>query len=95
MKVTERDVEYVAKLSRLTLSEKETKDYAHSLNDILGNFDKLQELNTEGVEPTAHVLPLKNVLREDKVIPSMDRDSILRNAPDAEDGCFRVPRIVE
>jgi aspartyl/glutamyl-tRNA(Asn/Gln) amidotransferase C subunit len=76
------------------LSE-ELKAYAHTLSDILAYFDKLQELDTEAVGPTAHVLPIQNVFREDRLQPSLDRDALLLNAPDAEDGCFRVPKIVE
>lgn len=95
MNITEKDVAYTAGLARLTLTVEETKAYAHTLNDILAYFDKLQELDTEAVEPTAHVLTIQNVFREDIIQESMDRDRLLQNAPDAEDGCFRVPKIVE
>lgn len=95
MNVTEKDAAYTAGLARLSLSAEELKAYAHTLSDILAYFDKLQELDTEAVGPTAHVLPIQNVFREDRLQPSLDRDALLLNAPDAEDGCFRVPKIVE
>ena len=95
MKVSVRDVEYVAQLSRLELSEDEKETFVKNLNDILEHVDKLRELDTEDIEPMAHVLPIKNVFRADEVYPSMKREDILKNAPDQENGCFRVPKIVD
>lgn len=94
MKITAQDVEHVAKLSRLYLSEEEKENYTHTLNSILDYMEVLNRLDTEGVEPTAHVFPLKNVFREDSLQESLDREAALANAPDKEDGCFKVPRIV-
>jgi aspartyl-tRNA(Asn)/glutamyl-tRNA(Gln) amidotransferase subunit C len=92
---TKIDVGYVARLSRLTLSEEEQERYQRDLAQILDYAAKLDELDTEGIEPTAHVLPLHNVLREDHTRPSYDRDKLLANAPDQADGCFKVPKVVE
>ena len=89
------DIEHVAKLARLGLSADEKKLYGQQLSDILDHAEQLQKLNTEGVTPTAHAIPMKNVLREDKVIPCKDRDAILANGPQVEDEMFKVPRIVE
>jgi aspartyl-tRNA(Asn)/glutamyl-tRNA(Gln) amidotransferase subunit C len=89
------DVEAVAKLARLGLSDEEKKLFGEQLSRILDHADTLKRLNTDKVEPTSHAIPMKNVLREDKVIPCLDLDRILANAPQAEEGMFRVPRIVE
>ena len=92
---TKIDVAYVARLSRLILSEEEQARYGQDLAAILDYAAKLNELDTEGIEPTAHVLPIHNVLREDAVRPSFDRDKLLKNAPEQADGCFKVPKVVE
>jgi len=92
---TKIDVAYVARLSRLILSEEEQARYGQDLAAILDYAAKLNELDTEGIEPTAHVLPIHNVLREDISRPSFDRDKLLRNAPEQADGCFKVPKVVE
>lgn len=89
-----KDVEHVAMLARLELTEDEKHLYTEQLNAILQSMDKLQELDTTDVAPTAHVLPIENVFREDLVRPSMSRDEVLKNAPWEEDGQFRVPKIV-
>jgi len=94
MLVSEEEVERIAHLSRLKLSDDKAGMQAN-LENILAHFDKLNELNTEGIQPTAHILPVQNVLREDEVIPSMDRDKLTANAPQREDGCYVVPRVVE
>ena len=89
------DVAYVARLARLVLSEEEQARYRRDLTQILDYAAKLDELDTDGVEPTAHVLPIHNVLREDVSRPSYDRDKLLKNAPEQADGCFKVPKVVE
>ncbi|MCM1566206.1 MAG: Asp-tRNA(Asn)/Glu-tRNA(Gln) amidotransferase subunit GatC [Dehalobacter sp. 4CP] len=94
MKLSREEVEHVALLARLQLSEEEVELYTEQLNSILGYAEMLQKLNTDQVSPTAHAVQLFNVLREDEVKLSMSRDKILMNAPDEEDGFFRVPRIV-
>lgn len=94
MRLSKQEVEHVALLGRLKLSEEEIDLYTVQLNSILEYAAKLQEIDTEKVVPTAHAVELSNVLREDEVQPSMDPDKVLQNAPEAEDGFFRVPKIV-
>lgn len=95
MKITSKDVEKVALLSRLEIDDSEMEKMNEQLNSILDYIDVLNQVNTEGVQPTAHVLPMKNVMREDVVQPSLSRDLALSNAPEAEDGYFKVPKVVE
>lgn len=95
MGLTINEVEHVARLARLELSAEEKERFTHQLNDILQYVEKLKELDTDGVEPTAHVIPLQNVLREDAVRPSLDREDVLANAPDREEAFFKVPKIIE
>ncbi|MEL7634000.1 MULTISPECIES: Asp-tRNA(Asn)/Glu-tRNA(Gln) amidotransferase subunit GatC [Sporomusa] len=95
MKINRQDVETVALLSRLEMTPEELEAYAGQLNAILEYADILNKLDTKGVEPTAHVLPLKNVMRPDEVKPSLPRELALANAPEAEDGYFKVPKIME
>ena len=95
MKITRKDVENVALLSRLEIGEAEIEKYTGHLNAFLEYADVLVGLDTEGVQPTAHVLPLKNVFRADEVKPSLDRELALSNAPEKENGYFKVPKIVE
>ncbi|MCR6545729.1 Asp-tRNA(Asn)/Glu-tRNA(Gln) amidotransferase subunit GatC [Dehalobacterium formicoaceticum] len=92
--ITIKDVEHVALLARLELSQEEKEMYTEQLNLILNHIDKLEELDTENVPPTAHVLSLQNVLREDEVYPSLERAAVLENGPNTEKGQFKVPRIV-
>ena len=95
MKVTREDVENVALLSRLSIDEKDMDKNIQELSDFLEYVDRLQQVDTENVAATAHVLPIQNVFREDVVKPSLNRDLALSNAPEQEDGYFRVPKIVE
>ena len=92
--ITKEDVDHVALLGRLELTEEEREMYTRQLNDILGHFQSLERLNTENVQPTAHVLPLKNVYREDWVGQHLSRKEVLSNGPDLEENCFKVPKIV-
>ena len=94
-KITRREVEHVARLGRLALSEEEKELMTRQLDRILGYVDKLNELDTSQVEPTSHVIPMENVMREDVVRPSLSQDDALANAPDREPPFFRVPRIIE
>lgn len=89
------DVEHVAKLARLGLSEEEKELFAKQLSAILDFANNLQKLDTQDVPPTSHAIPMKNVFREDKVIPCENVDDILANAPEEEEHMFRVPRIIE
>ncbi len=95
MRLSREQVEHVALLARLELSEEEKERYTHELNQILEHFEALQKLDTENVPPTSHAIPMTNVLREDEVRPSLPREEVLQNAPDPAEGCFRVPRVVE
>lgn len=95
MKITRKDVEKVALLSRLEMPEAELEAFTGQLNAILEYAESLDKVSTEGVQPTAHVLPLKNVLRKDEVKPSLARELALSNAPEQEDGYFKVPKVIE
>ena len=93
--LTTDQVSRVAFLARLELSETETGRLTTELNGILGQFERLQELNTDGVAPTSHSLPLQNVFRDDEIRPSLSREAATANAPDKRDGNFIVPQIME
>lgn len=95
MKLNRKDVEHVALLSRLDLSENELDKFTGQLDAILEYIDVLNQVDTSAVEPMAHVLEIRNVMRADEVQPSLPREAALQNAPDAEDGFFKVPKIVE
>ncbi len=89
------EVARVARLARLGLQEEELRRLAGQLSQILSAFAKLQELDTTGVEPTAHAIPLHNVFRRDERRPSLPQQAALANAPAEQDGYFRVPRILD
>lgn len=95
MSITTKNVEHVAKLARLQLNEAEMEKFTDQLNAILKYAEKLNELDTDGIEPTSHPMPLSNVMREDAVRPSWPIESVLKNAPDEEDGQFKVPAVLE
>ena len=95
MRISKEEVERVAKLARLEITEAEKEVFDTHLSSILTYMDKLKTLNTDGVEPTATVLEQTNVLREDKVCPSLPAEKALANAPECENGFFRVPKILE
>ncbi len=89
------DIEYVAKLARIDLNVSQKKKLTKQLSDILGYIEKLKELKVDKVEPMSHVLPLKNVFREDKVKPSLPVEKVLKNAPAKKDSSFSVPKVIE
>lgn len=93
--VTRETIEHVAKLARLNLDESEIDKLTYEMEEIISWVDKLNELDTSGVKPMEHVIPIKNVLREDKERESYDREMMLSNAPMHGDGCFIVPKVVE
>jgi aspartyl-tRNA(Asn)/glutamyl-tRNA(Gln) amidotransferase subunit C len=93
--ISREDVQHVARLARLELSEGELERMRVELNNILAYMDKLRSLDTRGVEPTSPAVPLRNVMREDEPCPSLPRDEMLANAPDRAGDFFRVPRIIE
>ena len=92
--ITRSDVEHVAMLARLALTEDEVSEFAEQLTAILGHATNISSLDLEDVPPTAHPLPVINVLRADVIGSSLDRDEVLAAAPAAEEGRFRVPRIM-
>jgi aspartyl-tRNA(Asn)/glutamyl-tRNA(Gln) amidotransferase subunit C len=94
MKVERGEVEHVAHLARLKLIEEEKELFTSQLNAILDYVEKLNELDTSGVEATYHVVPHHNTMREDEVKESLTQDVSLGNAPDKAQGCFRVPKII-
>ena len=94
MTISAREVEHVAMLARLNIPGEELEAYTRQLDDILKSIQKLEELDTTEVEPTAHVLPVHNVFREDRVQKGIDREAALKGAPEVEEGQFKVPKIV-
>jgi aspartyl-tRNA(Asn)/glutamyl-tRNA(Gln) amidotransferase subunit C len=95
MKLTKQEVEHVARLARLAVTEEEKERYSLQLSSILTYVGKLNELDTSKIEPTSHVLPMQNVMRGDEVRPCLPKEKGLANAPDRENGFFRVPKIIE
>ncbi len=91
--ISEDDVRYVAKLARLRLDPDEAPRMTGELAKILAHIDKMSELDLADVPPTAHVLDVVNVTREDREVVSLPREEALRNAPAVGDDCFRVPRM--
>ncbi len=95
MNITKQEVEHVARLARLELSEQEKDQLTEQLSGILTYVEKLNELTTTGVEPTAHVLDISNIMRDDLPQESLSQEQALANAPDKAAGHFRVPLIIE
>ena len=95
MTIRPQDVRHVAALARLELSPQEEQSLLTDLQAILGYVEKLRELDTEGVPPTAHMLDVGAALREDEVRNEADVEALLANAPDRWQGFFRVPKIIE
>ena len=95
MRLTKQDIESVAYLSRLRFSEEEKDKLTGHINRLLENFEKLQEVDTEDVEPTSHVIPVANVFRKDESRPSLPVEDVVSNGPQVAENCFVVPRVVE
>ena len=95
MKISKQEVEHVAKLARLELAEEEKEKLIDQLSNILTYVETLNELDTKGVEPTSHVLDIKNVMRDDVSAPSLPQEQALANAPEKAAGHFKVPKIIE
>ena len=93
-KISIEQVRHVAKLARLAIPEDKLPKFASELESILGYVDKLREVNVEGVEPTAHPLPLSNVMRDDDIGPVLTTEQVLANAPDRDDPFFKVPKVI-
>lgn len=95
MSIEKKDVLHIAKLSRLEFGEADQETFLTQFNNILGQVDLIAGINTDGVEPTAHVVQKQNVLREDEAKPSMDNELLLQNAPEKEDSAYLVPQVVD
>jgi len=95
LKLSTSDVEYVAKLARLEITEAEKQKFTAQLNDILLYIDQLNELDTTGVAPMSHAIAVTNAFREDRVVESLGTQKALANAPDARGEFFRVPKVIE
>jgi aspartyl-tRNA(Asn)/glutamyl-tRNA(Gln) amidotransferase subunit C len=95
MKISKQEVEHVAKLARLELAEGETDKLIDQLSNILTYVETLNGLDTKGVEPTSHVLDIKNVMRDDVSTPGLSQEQALVNAPEKAAGHFKVPKIIE
>ncbi len=89
------DVGYVAHLARIDLTEEETTLFQGQLDQVLHYVEQLNELDVDGVEPTAHAIPVFNVLRKDEIGQSLSHDAVIANAPAATDGEVRVPKIID
>jgi len=94
MAITREEVEHIAKLARLQLTDEEKKRFQVELGKILEYFDQLKKLDTENVPPMTHAVPIENVLREDQVKPSLPAEGALQNTPEKKDSYFQVPKVV-
>jgi len=94
VKITQKEVLYVADLARLDLEEASLDRFADQISTILDYVDKLNEVDTESVRPTSHAIFLTNAFRDDEQIEHLDREKVLANAPQEEDGSFVVPKVV-
>lgn len=95
MKINRAQVEHVSRLARLALSAEEIDALTGEMDAILDYVEQLNTLDTDGIVPTAHAVPMENAFREDAVKPGFTPEQALRNAPDAADNAFRVRRIIE
>ncbi|MCK5914044.1 MAG: Asp-tRNA(Asn)/Glu-tRNA(Gln) amidotransferase subunit GatC [Desulfuromusa sp.] len=95
MKISPKDVEHVARLARLTVAPEELETLTEQMDAILGYVDKLNELDTAGIEPMAHAVPMSNAFREDEMKPAIGIERALQNAPASGEGCFTVPKVIE
>lgn len=93
--ISDETIEYVSILAKLELSDAEKEAAKKDMGRMLDYIDKLNELDTMGVEPMSHVFPVQNVFRDDVVTNGDDRENILKNAPEQKDGMFAVPKILD
>ena len=94
-RITMDEVKHVANLARLAITEEEAEKLTNDLDAIISFAEQLNELDTENVEPTSHVLDMKNIFREDVSKPGLPVEEVLKNAPDHENGQIKVPAIIE
>ena len=95
MKISKDDVIKVSELARLEVKEEELDKFTEQLGNILEYIEQLNELDTNNVEPTSHVLDISTPLREDKVVEWLNTEEVLQNAPESEDDFFVVPQVIE
>lgn len=95
MKIAREEVEHVARLARLALEPAELEQLTGQMDAILGYVEKLNELDTDGIEPTAHAVPMENAFRTDDVKPSIGIERAQQNAPERDGSCFKVPKVIE
>jgi aspartyl-tRNA(Asn)/glutamyl-tRNA(Gln) amidotransferase subunit C len=95
MRITQKEVEHVAALARLKLGHEEISTFTGQMDAILSYVDTLSQLNTDGIIPTSHAVPMENAFRPDEITPSIGTENALANAPDRIDGFFRVPKVIE
>ena len=95
MAIDRQAVDHVARLARLALDESERDRMMEELTQILEHAERIQELDLDAVEPTSHSLPIRNIMRPDEIRPCLSQEEALANAPEVEDGRFKVPRIIE
>ena len=95
MSISKDEVKHIANLSKLNLTDEELEKYTNELSDIVDMANELSNIDVEGVKPTAHILDIQNVFREDIQQPSYDRELILKNAPSKDAGCVSVQKVVE
>jgi aspartyl-tRNA(Asn)/glutamyl-tRNA(Gln) amidotransferase subunit C len=93
--ITESEVRHIATLARLKLTDSEVAEFAHQLASILDYVSQLEEVNVEGVEPTAHAVDVSNVFRADQVAPSFDAETAVANAPQRHETYFKVPKVLD
>ena len=91
--ITVKDVEHVAKLARLELTEEEKEKFTRQLGDVLKYVDQMNEVDTDDVEPLSHPIDFVNVMRDDKIYYEQTKEELMQNAPDEENGFFKVPKI--
>jgi aspartyl-tRNA(Asn)/glutamyl-tRNA(Gln) amidotransferase subunit C len=95
MRITQKEVEHVATLARLKLDHEEISTFTGQMDAILSYVDKLSGLNTDGIIPTSHAVPMENAFRPDEIRPSLGTDNALANAPEHVEGFFQVPKVIE
>lgn len=95
MKISHEEIQKIALLSRLHIPDEKLVETEKALSDILTYVEQLEELDLTDVQPMAHAVPLYNVYREDKVVPSLDHELALSNAPEEDNGYFKVPRVIQ
>ena len=95
MSISKSEVEYIANLARLKFTEEEKEQLTEQMTGIIDFANKVSQIDTSAVDPTNHVLDIKNVFRKDEVVESYERNELLKNAPSSEAGCILVPKVVE